>query len=232
MLGGRDLVAGGTWLALNAAGRLALVTNVREPGRFDTALPSRGELVTLALGEQAHDSAWLSSMAQTPRNGFNLVVAELAGDGFTWVGNRPAQCRRETGGVWGLSNAALDTPWPKVERLKQRLKEALASQGSAAALAAAAFVALGDRAFAADPLLPATGVPLERERQLSPAFIHIAAPAAATVGVYGTRCSTVVIVERLKTAAGERRVVHVFERSFDRLARSTGDVNTRLALPN
>ncbi len=208
MLSGRDLSAGGTWLGLNAAGLLALVTNVREPGRHLSVSPSRGELVPLCLAGHS-----VQLLAHVPRNGFNLFTADLAqaGDASAaqWLSNRPAVQHRHVGaGVVGLSNAALDTPWPKVQRLKQRLQQALTNCDNTQALLDAAFAALQDRAPAADDDLPSTGVPLERERQLSPAFIRIHAQDGA---VYGTRCSTVVLVEQ----AGARRVVHVQERSFD-----------------
>jgi uncharacterized protein with NRDE domain len=239
VLGGRDLGAGGSWLALNRQGRLALVTNVREPGRHDASSPSRGALVVQALAEAAAGDAWIDGIVRAPRNGFNLLVAELAGDRFAWVGNRPVQRRRGAAGVWGLSNAALDTPWPKVQRLKARLDEALAEANTAAAqasadgsvkLAASAFAALADRRLAADAELPDTGVPLDRERALSPACIAIAGPDPAAGSVYGTRCSTVVIVERLGSRVADSCCIHVQERTFDRHGAISGEVVVRFTV--
>jgi uncharacterized protein with NRDE domain len=227
VLGGRDLGAGGAWLGLNRQGRLALVTNVREPGRFDAASPSRGALVVQALIAPTVDAGWLTKVAATPRNGFNLLVAELAADSFQWVGNRPLRHHHAAGGVWGLSNAALDTPWPKVRQLKERLVHSLPAAGSAEDLADLAFQALADRTVAADAQLPATGVPLERERQLSAAFIALPGPDATAGAVYGTRCSTVVVVERGCSTAGTGRTVHVFERSFDVHGKVALEVATR-----
>jgi hypothetical protein len=89
--------------------------------------------------------------------------------------------------------------------LKQRMREALDSSLTMAALAAQLFAALGDRSVAADDALPDTGIPLDRERQLSAAFIRT--PDAR----YGTRCSTVVVTER----TARQPVTHVFERSID-----------------
>jgi uncharacterized protein with NRDE domain len=214
VLSGRDLSAGGTWLGLTRAGRLALVTNVREPGRFDPAAASRGALVLQAvqgvsLGPR-DAAAWLDAAA-VPRNGYNLIVADLIDGSALWASNRPSPQTRALGaGLFGLSNAALDTPWPKVTALKQRLGAAVATAHSSQQLAEAAFAALADRQHAPDAALPATGVPLERERQLSPAFIRIDARATGA-GVYGTRCSTVVIVEQL----GAQREVQVIERRCD-----------------
>ncbi len=207
LLGGRDLSAGGTWLALNRAGRLAFVTNVREPGRVLAGSPSRGELVPRWLA--APGPALLHEMAAVPRNGFNFMAAELSGAAAAlWFSNRPQpQQRALDAGVHGVSNAALDTPWPKLVALKQRLGDALASHADRAAVQQALFDALAQRRPAPDAELPATGIPLERERALSSAFIRIEGEA----GVYGTRCSTLVIVE-----AGARggRHVHVLERRF------------------
>lgn len=243
VLGGRDISAGGTWLALTASGRLALVTNVREPGRQLTVSPSRGDLVPQWLQGRLHG---LHGLMQVPRNGFNLFAAELASSparsaitgpdpepaghadaikgAAQWFSNRPQPVQRQVGaGVFGLSNAAWDTAWPKVETLKRRLSQALNAAPGEPALLDAAFGALADPLPAADDQLPATGLPLERERQLSSAFIHIplqpvssGAPGApsggpGSAGVYGTRCSTVVLVEQ----QARKRHVLVVERSFD-----------------
>ena len=216
ILSGRDLSAGGTWLGLNAAGRLALVTNVREPGRFLAVSRSRGELVVQAL---ENDGAALppQSLLQVPRNGFNLFTADLTvdtrrnadGPAAHWVSNRSPAKRALGPGLYGLSNAALDTPWPKVAALKRRLQQALRSAQDSDELVESAFAALADRQCAADADLPATGIPLQRERQLSAAFIHIDADEGQG-RPYGTRCSTVVVVQR----RGSGRVVRVIERRF------------------
>ncbi len=235
ILSGRDLSAGGAWLGLTADGRLALVTNVREPGRFDAGTPSRGDLVPQWLRDPGLDAARLDAIARVPRNGYNLLLADLGADRGCWLSNRPQARRLDLGaGLYGLSNAGLDTPWPKVRRLKRRLAEAIAAEAgstsSAAgdALVGAAIAALADADIAPDAELPATGVALERERQLSPAFIRIAAPAAgpaAASGVYGTRCSTVVLVERI----GARRQVRVLERRFDAGGAIDGETELRFS---
>jgi uncharacterized protein with NRDE domain len=230
ILSGRDLTGGGTWMGLNAAGRLALVTNVREPGRQLTASPSRGELVLQCLSDPKAD---LAALARTPRNGFNLVSVDLSMDLRAqpdrpvgqWVSNRPAVQGRGMGtGTFGLSNASLDTPWPKVSVLKQRLIRAVDQHQDLDALVGALFAALLDPRRASDAELPQTGVSIERERQLSSAFIHI---AGGDNGAYGTRCSTVVVVEAL---AGRRRV-HVLERTHDATRREAGLHAERFELP-
>jgi hypothetical protein len=112
----------------------------------------------------------------------------------------------ESGQLYGLSNAALDTPWPKLVTLKRRMVEALdwASRQDGAPveqLVWSLMAALADKATAPDVALPATGVPLEWERALAPAFID------APDRHYGTRCSTVIVLERLEAGP----VLHAFE---------------------
>ena len=204
ILGGRDLEGGGTWLGLTAAGRLAMVTNVREPGPQDPAAPSRGQIVAQWLqGQESTDRFWMRT-ALSGYNGFNLIAADFKLGECFWASNLGAHPRRLERGLYALSNAALDTPWPKTQALKSRLKDALSSSTSLDSLAAALFAALGDRAMADDADLPSTGVPLDTERQLSSAFIRI--PERG----YGTRCSTLVISERV----GRGLVTHVLERSY------------------
>ncbi|WP_119154001.1 NRDE family protein [Caldimonas tepidiphila] len=202
VLGGRDLRNGGTWMALSAGGRLALVTNVRNPADNDAAAPSRGEIVTDWLAGAHSLDAFGPRLLARGYNGVNLLAADLAANpGWTWMSNRAGPPQRLAHGVHGLSNARLDTPWPKVERLKGRLQEALATARSADALAESLFHALADRTVPADSELPSTGVPTEWERWLAPAFIRT--PDAR----YGTRCSTLLIAERMADGALFTRLI-------------------------
>jgi len=203
ILGGRDLESGGTWLGLTAAGRLALVTNVRLPDREPLA-PSRGEIVPLWLrGDMGTDRFW-TRVALSGYNGFNLIAADFRNGECFWASNQKPHPMRLERGVYGLSNAVIDTPWPKVATLKSRLRAALPVAESSVALASTLFDALSDRSQASDDCLPSTGISLELERQLSAAFIRTPDQS------YGTRCSTIVITER----ARRRLVTHVFERTF------------------
>lgn len=205
ILGGRDLEAGGTWLGLTAQGRLAMVTNVRAPtAPRDTKAPSRGEIVQRWLaGDASTDRFWMRT-ALSGYNGFNLIAADFQrGDCFYASNQRPNPERLERG-LYGLSNGALDSPWPKVEALKDATREALESCDTVDALAARLFDALADRTQAEDDEMPSTGVSREWEKVLSSAFIRTAD------GTYGTRCSTLVITERVN----KRLVTHVLERTF------------------
>jgi uncharacterized protein with NRDE domain len=209
---GRDLTAGGTWLGLTRSGRFAFVTNVREPGRNDPAAPSRGELVPLALRhDPSLDSTRDALLAAGRRyNGFNLVLGD--GRDVLWLSNRAGDPQRLGPGVYGLSNAALDTPWPKLERTRHGL--AVWAQRNDDSLAPL-FDLLADRRIAPDAQLPSTGVPLEWERRLSAPFI--VSPN------YGTRCTTVLAIGRDGRA-------WFLERSFDATGAATGEVATEFAV--
>src|SRR4029453_8536364 len=144
VLAGRDLMAGGTWLAVRRDGRFALVTNVRDGKAQDPAARSRGELPLLALSNHPIDGARY--------NGFNLIAGNARG--FAWTSNRSRETRKVASGVHGLSNALLDVPWPKVVRTQERLQAVLRGGG---ARFEPLFEALGDRERAPDALLPSPG---------------------------------------------------------------------------
>jgi uncharacterized protein with NRDE domain len=211
---GRDLTAGGTWLAVTRTGRFALVTNVREPGRRDMNAPSRGALVTRVVADTAPPADTVARVVAegSPYNGFNFIAGDLAS--ACWGSNRAPHTRALAAGVHGLSNAALDTPWPKVARSRAAFTAWCARSANDAE---ALFAMLGDRAMAPDAELPATGVSLEWERRLSAPFI-----VGADVG-YGTRCSTVVLLGR----DGDARFI---ERTFDAAGNPAGEADLRFAL--
>jgi uncharacterized protein with NRDE domain len=210
-LAGRDVREGGTWLGVRRDGRYALVTNVREPGRRDALAASRGGIVTDALAADSLDD-FAERLAKHGQryNGYNLIAGDSRG--ALWQSNRAEATRALVRGVTGLSNAALGTPWPKVERLTAAMT---AWAGRGEATLDPLFDALADRERVADAALPSTGVPLDWERLLSAPFI--------VSDAYGTRCSTVLVVAR----DGEARFV---ERSFDPAGTLTGTVDTRFAL--
>lgn len=197
VLGGRDLNAGGTWMGVTRAGRFAAVTNVRDMAPPPADAPSRGHLVGDFLRGGDEPRAYLDALAARGDAfaGFNLLVGD--GHSLGWISNRGGAPRMLRRGVYGLSNALLDTPWPKVVRGKEAMRDALA--GPEEMLERALFTALRDEAWAPDASLPDTGVGLDRERVLSSLFI--VSPE------YGTRASTVLLVARDgRTTFVERRV--------------------------
>lgn len=221
LLAGRDLSAGGTWFGLNRAGRLALLTNVRDPSRQNTDAPTRGTLVVDWLRSATDAPAFARQLAGN-YNGFNLVTADVARGAWHWISNRAPAPVTLPDGIHALSNAALDTPWPKTTGLRADMARALADAATADDLADRLFAALSDSQPAPDAALPHTGVSLDLERRLSPRFIRIADATVPGLATYGTRCSTVLIreaggrtqvVERSITAEGlsQPAVLHVLD---------------------
>jgi len=204
ILGGRDLKDGGTWLGLTSAGRLALVTNIRRPSAIDPQAHSRGAIVPQWLRGDSDAGPFCAELARSRYNPFNLIAADLRRGECWWTSSDAPGPHPLGRALYGLSNASLDTPWPKVQRLKAGMRDALAVAESAQALTKHLFAALSDTTPADDDTLPRTDIPIERERQLSSAFISM--PDRR----YGTRCSTLLITERV----GKRCVTHVLERSF------------------
>lgn len=188
VLAGRDLREGGTWMGVTRAGRFSAVTNYRDPGLAQkAAAPSRGALVADFLRGAADAESYIRGLEARAGeyNGFNLLVGDDGG--LFYLSNRTEGVRRLEPGVYGLSNALLDTPWPKVVRAKRAMADALAlAEGDA--WDAPLWEALADRVIAADDSLPDTGVGAERERLLSPPFIR--------TDVYGTRASSVMTIAR------------------------------------
>lgn len=183
VLAGRDLAADGTWLGVRRGGRVAALTNFRDPAAHDPSRRSRGELVSgflLARGETVE--GWAADVAARSRdyNPFHLLLGDAAA--LVVVSGRTGTVRRLPPGLHAISNGELDEPWPKMRRSREAL-EALLASGPAEE--ESLFAMLRDTERAPDEALPATGVELEWERVLSAPFI--VTPA------YGTRSSTLVL---------------------------------------
>lgn len=186
VLAGRDLEAGGTWMGVTRQGRFAALTNFRDPARHQPQAPSRGRLVADFLtGGQSID-AYLDSLDASACNGFNLLLGD--GERLLAFSNVSNERHELEPGIYGLSNALLDTPWPKVGAGKTALEAALNALPDEHRL----WALLRDDRTHPDDALPATGVPLEWERLLSAAFVL--SPD------YGTRSSTIV------TASGGHKI--------------------------
>jgi len=225
VLAGRDLVGGGTWLGMTRGGRFAALTNYRAPREMRPDAPTRGTLVsawlTDAEGQPDTPLGYLDEVARNGSvyNGFNLVVGDWTRRELAWYCNRgdlaPALLPE---GTHGISNAVLDTPWPKL--VKKRAELARIVEGEAGAPLEKLVEMMRDPHIARDDELPATGIPLERERALSAAFIE--------TPDYGTRGTTALRV----SIHGERIEVEALERSDDngshRIARP-GDFERREA---
>lgn len=187
---GRDLQAGGSWMGITqpsgepGSSRFAAITNIRAPSEHKDEAPSRGHLVADFLAGDMSPQAYIESIrpAAPAYNGFNLVLGDR--DTLIWYSNKgdadPRNGQPLAPGIYGLSNALLDAPWPKVLKTKAQFASLLCLGAPDEAF----FEMLADTTPAPDMRLPETGVPLDTERMLS--AVRIESPG------YGTRTSTVV----------------------------------------
>ncbi len=199
VISGRDAQAGGTWLGMTPSGRVALLTNVRE-GLPLAAPRSRGELVVRWLECDETPDEFVAKIDGLLYGGFNLLLGNTAsGQWHFWSNRQPGGAQlalqKLENGVYGLSNSGLQTPWPKVLKLKSALASALVLP-SQPMLERELWVALADQERAAADDLPQTGVPVALELALSSARV------ASAERNYGTRCASLIVV----TAPPENQV--------------------------
>ena len=187
MLAGQDRTAGGSWLGVTRRGRFAALTNVRDGRRPE--LPdatSRGHLVTNFLNGQDAPRDYLQQLNGATYNGFNLICGDT--EQLMYSSNRQAGIAPIGAGIHGVSNGALNTPWPKLVTGKQALQELLKSTPSLSP--DDLLPLLNHRQRAPDHQLPDTGVDLDWERTLSSRFIE------GPNYHYGTRSTTVLLVRQ------------------------------------
>jgi uncharacterized protein with NRDE domain len=186
VLAGRDLLQMGTWLGITRTGRFAALTNYRDPLIFKQEARTRGELVSNYLQSKERPEDYLKKVQATASsyNGFNVLLGNI--HSIYYYGNMENRIIKLKAGYYGLSNHLLDTPWYKVAVGKKALQDVLS--GNKKLHSAEIFEFLSDRSRSEDKELPNTGVGLEKERLLSSIFIDSRD--------YGTRSSTVIIVNR------------------------------------
>lgn len=185
ILAGRDLEAGGTWMGINKYGKLSMLTNFRDLTNIKPNAPSRGQLVSDFLLDSQSAKHYLKQIESKGSlyNGFNLIVGDRSN--LFYYGNYQEGVHEIEDGVHGLSNALLDTNWPKVQRGTDKLSEAISNnQIDIESL----FDILKDEIKPPVEKLPDTGVGLEKEKMLSPMFIKSSN--------YGSRCSTVILMHK------------------------------------
>lgn len=186
---GRDLEGGGTWIGIahdkdKKGWRFAALTNVRAPHLMKDNAPTRGLLVSNYLASEMTPEEYIRKIRHESYhyNGFNLLVADK--DTLIWYSNmgymNPRNGYPLKPGIYGLSNALLDDPWPKVVRTRAQFAQLLGTHAPEEAY----FDMLSDTTKAPDSMLPKTGVSYEWEKLLSSVFIE--SPT------YGTRASTLV----------------------------------------
>ena len=196
VLAGKDLQGGGTWLGLGRGGRLAALTNVRDPRQFRADAPTRGALVADFLRGDVSARSYLEVVAPQVAAFNPFILLLFDGESLLGFESQGAQTRVFAAGVNGVSNARFNTPWPKLQRLTQ----ALGQHGIPPVVEPQALLPLlTDAQTASDAQLPDTGVPLETERALSAAFIRMPG--------YGTRACSIVHIQGQQT--------HIWEQEFD-----------------
>jgi len=199
ILAGRDLKHKGTWLGIERRGRLAAVTNYREPSERKSNVISRGQLVSNFLMGDDSPESYLTTVSENKNNydGFNLFVADQQSlYFFNSFSEQPIPLQA---GIHGISNGELNSSWPKVVTGKQKLDNLL--NANLEIDLEAIFKLLADTSVPDDELLPDTGIGLEWERRLAPLFIN--------AGEYGTRSSSILIIN-------ENGKVNFAERSYER----------------
>ena len=202
---GRDLKGKGTWLGVSSSGRVATVTNVRHGTDTGANPRSRGLIVSDFLNSDVSANAYIETLAEDSADysGFNIIAYD--GSEMAWHNNRTKQSMQDLKGVYTLSNAELDTPWPKAEKLRQQFKKIMKDELSVSA--EPMFQILKDQTKAADEALPETHIEHDLEKHLSSIFIR--------GDIYGTRCSSVITIDSSNN-------VNFHERSYNPNALSIG----------
>ena len=205
VLGGRDLQAGGSWLATSRSGRFATVTNYREQQLAPGGARSRGEIVTDVVAGESDPGAYVYSFAGETCAGVSLLAGD--GDNVYYTSNRGDEAVTLEAGVYGLSNASLDTPWTKLVRTKEALAALIDSND---VNATELLRLLADRRPAARSDAHNGELPFTLARALTAPFI--------VSDTYGTRCSTTLMI------SNDGRTEYC-ERRFDSQGVAHGDSN-------
>lgn len=195
ILAGRDQKKQGTWLGITTNGRFAALTNFRDPHSLMSKAPSRGQLVRGFLSSKTSPHNYLKKLHPNAKiyNGFNLLTGDQ--QKLCYYSNRSGEIKTLSPGIYGLSNAFLNDPWPKVTSAMT----SLTNIGSNAFKINTLFEIIADRSVPPDNKLPDTGIGIIWERLLASIFI--------ASDSYGTRSSTVLLISN----SGEVRMV---ERTF------------------
>lgn len=201
ILAGKDLEGGGTWLGITKTGRFAALTNFREGGRKNPEKTSRGLIVREYLESDGSPLKYVKYLEEKKEDfeGFNLLFGNK--DELYYFSNRSNGLLPVTGGMYGLSNATLETPWPKIRRGKKLFSDILSESNITPEKL---FDLLRDDKKPDTKELPDTGVPKEFEKELSPIFVNMPG--------YGTRSSNVIFIDYNDN-------VEFYEKIFD----SSGD---------
>ena len=213
ILAGKDLEAGGTWMGVSKKGKFTALTNYRDIANLKTEAPSRGMLTMDYLNNGQHPKDYLAEKAPDAKayNGFNLLTG--TSDELFYFSNYENKIRKLESGLYGLSNHLLNTPWYKVEKVKQKLSESIQKNSIDVQIL---LNLLNDPEKPEDSLVQQTGLPMDKEKMLSSMFIE--SPD------YGTRCSSVLLIdynnhvsftEKIYSKDQEKTEENTFELDFE-----------------
>lgn len=185
IIAGKDLQEGGTWLGMDKTGRLAAVTNFRDPKNIKAFAPSRGKIPLEFLSAHQTSEEFIEERKSISKeyNGFNALLFDR--NTLFWWSNYAEEPQELEPGFYGLSNALLNTPWPKLVKGKNRFEQWVKNFPREIEKG---FEIMGSSEIFPDEYLPETGVGLDMERYLS----SICIPGE----IYGTRSTTIVIVRK------------------------------------
>ncbi|WP_439487521.1 NRDE family protein [Algoriphagus sp.] len=180
--GGKDLRSGGTWLGYHPNGRWSLLTNYRDFKNPRNVQISRGKLVQAWLESHLSPVEYLQGIQEYQQlyDGFNLLVSD--GKRLFYLSNYSSGIREIHPGIYGLSNALIDDPWPKVELAKTQLEKLIKKDFTTNDLLN---ILKSTETYPLDKL-PDTGLPLDMETALSAQLIRMQ-------GNYGTVSATALV---------------------------------------
>ena len=185
LLAGKDLQGGGTWMGITKEGKWGALTNYRDPSWKRDNPPTRGNIVLDYLTTDASPSDYLNHLQKTAPQyeGFNVLTG--SGDQLFHYSNADDKITELEAGIHGVSNAVLDTPWPKLEFVKSELAACVDQDRINPEML---FQILENQQETEDEALPKTGIPYEWEKAISPVFIQ--------TENYGTRCSSLLLIKK------------------------------------
>ena len=206
ILAGKDLTGGGTWLGVTKSGYFAMLTNYRDMANIKANAPTRGKLVLDYLAGEFDASNYLEAIDASASlyNGYNIILGTLNDPWY--YSNQNHEIFRLGTGLYGLSNALLDTKWPKVEIGKENFKQIIERESLDYE---AIFSFMYDKTLAPDEKLPDTGIGYEKEKLLSSMFIEFPG--------YGTRNTTLLVKDKNNN-------VQLIERTYSQPDDSTSEV--------
>ena len=206
LLAGRDLKEGGTWMGVTKQGTFAAITNYRDLRNLKLNAPSRGYIVKDFLVNEYSIERFSENLIDngSSYNGFNLLYGNV--DRLFYFSNYNNADKKIESGIHGLSNDLLDTPWFKVEKSKNEFEQVINKNNFSFE---DIFKILSDTTLSPDEQLPDTGLDYEREKIISSIFIK--------TEEYGTRCSTIVTVDK-------NNFVNFIERTFNKDSKDFSEV--------